>query len=116
MRIQTGARVVLSLVTAAAVVGVSAEAVAADRVGAAVGATSYSTRGTLLDVAAGPAGSAWAVGHTGSICNPRALILRWTGTAWKRMPGPRPAGSGLDGVAVGSARSAWAVGYTGGNV
>ena len=42
-----------------------------------------------------------------------SLILRWNGTAWKRVPSPTPAGgAALRGVAATSARSAWAVGDT----
>jgi len=57
---------------------------------------------------------AWAVGCTGCLrAKPETLILRWNGTAWKRVPSPNPADGGtLAGVAVTSARNAWAVGYT----
>jgi len=39
------------------------------------------------------------------------VILRWTGSAWKRVPAPERSGW-LLGVTVLSARSAWAVGDT----
>lgn len=61
--------------------------------------------------------SAWAVGQTGGVFGqrPKTLILRWNGTAWKRVPSPNPAEGGtLLGVAVTSARNAWAVGFTSG--
>jgi hypothetical protein len=51
-------------------------------------------------------------GCTGS--EPRALVLRWNGTAWKRVPSPTRAGaSELYGVTATSARNAWAVGAAG---
>jgi hypothetical protein len=119
MRTHVGARavrVLASLLMAAVVAGVSGAAVAADRAGPAVPAASLSFRGGLIDVAAASARSAWAVGRAGSICSPRTLILRWNGTAWKRVPSPRLAGSALDGVATSAARSAWAVGYADGGL
>jgi len=70
--------------------------------------------GTLYDLAVTSARSAWAVGQTGGVFGqrPKTLILRWNGTAWKRVPSPNAAtpGSWLGAVAVTSARSAWAVG------
>jgi hypothetical protein len=55
--------------------------------------------------------SAWAVGRTGTS---KTLILRWNGSAWKRVPSPTPTGGGnLRGVAATSARNAWAVGASG---
>jgi len=59
-------------------------------------------------VAATSASNAWAVGNTSS----GTLIVRWNGTAWKRVPSPGRAGSLLYGVAATSARNAWAVGDT----
>jgi hypothetical protein len=70
--------------------------------------------GTLYGLAVTSARSGWAVGQTGGVFSqrPRTLILRWNGTAWKRVPSPNAAtpGSWLGAVAVTSARSAWAVG------
>ena len=40
----------------------------------------------------------------------QTLIVRWNGTAWKKVPSPSPAGSTLYGVAATSASNAWAVG------
>ena len=71
-------------------------------------AASVTVSGGLSGVAATSASNAWAVGSTGS---PKALILRWNGTAWKQVPSPAPAGSRLSGVAATSASNAWAVGY-----
>ena len=72
---------------------------------------------TLYSVAATSAGNAWAVGWTASSTHTSTLIVRWNGTAWKRVPSPSPGKEGyLDGlnsVAATSARDAWAVGCTG---
>jgi hypothetical protein len=60
----------------------------------------------------------WAVGSSTSDqgADPQALILRWTGGAWRVVPapdlGPRPAH--LTGVSGIRADDVWAVGYTGG--
>jgi hypothetical protein len=70
--------------------------------------------GVLAGLAVTSAGSAWAVGLTGGVFGqrPKTLILRWNGTAWRRVPSPNAAtpGSWLGAVAVASARKAWAVG------
>ncbi len=72
----------------------------------------------LSGVAAVSAHRAWAVGCT-ALCflhseRPHTVILRWNGTAWKRVPSPRLAKTGaLNGVAASSARNAWAVGCAG---
>ena len=58
------------------------------------------------------AGSAWAVGFSGT--SDRALIEQWNGTTWKTVPSPSPTGSGLVSVAATSASNAWAVGGIGG--
>jgi hypothetical protein len=69
--------------------------------------------GSLHTVAATSARSAWAVGALGSGPGEKALILRWNGSVWKRVPSPAAAGdSFLAGVAAASAASAWAVGGT----
>jgi len=69
----------------------------------------------LYGVAVTSVRSAWAVGCTRCLsAKPGTLILRWNGTAWRRVPSPTPAGGGtLVGVAVTSARNAWAAGFTG---
>jgi hypothetical protein len=70
----------------------------------------------LYGVAVVSSRRAWAVGdysNSNSGTRARALILRWNGTAWKRVRSPNP-GSALDnltGVAATSASNAWAVGY-----
>ncbi len=69
----------------------------------------------LFGVAATSARSAWAVGVAGNPGSLRSqtLILRWTGTAWTRVPSPAPgAGGALNAVAATSARNAVAVGAT----
>jgi hypothetical protein len=65
--------------------------------------------GQLFGVAATSASNAWAVGQDAG--NGKTVILRWNGTAWKRVPSPVPAGGGaLYAVAATSASNAWAVG------
>jgi len=71
----------------------------------------------LLDVAAAPDGSAWAVGYTSNGSDNgtglSTVILRWNGTAWMRVPSPSPGPtSHLSSVTVISADSAWAIGVT----
>jgi hypothetical protein len=70
----------------------------------------------LFAVAATSARNAWAVGrYTDAQHASQTLILRWNGTAWRRVPSPDPGatGNGLFGVAATSAGNAWAVGqYT----
>ena len=66
--------------------------------------------GYLNGAAAVSADDAWAVGA--GMFN-RALIERWDGVAWRRVPSPDPGGGTvLNGVAAVSASSAWAVGGT----
>jgi hypothetical protein len=68
--------------------------------------------GQLFGVAATSASNAWAVGQ--DVGNGKTVILRWNGTAWKRVPSPTPAGGGsLYAVAATSASNAWAVGCAG---
>ena len=73
----------------------------------------------LSGVAAASRGSAWAVGDYYAGPGEDAdltLILRWSGTRWRRVPSPNPAGAGsgarnaLRGVAAQSPADAWAVG------
>src|SRR5215472_4972187 len=72
----------------------------------------------LSSVAATSASNAWAVGCTAfcflSSASPQTVILRWNGTAWKRVPSPGLAKVGaLNGIAATSASNAWAVGCAG---
>ena len=66
----------------------------------------------LFGVAATSARNAWAVGGTSiTDASSGTFILRWNGTAWKRVPSPSPhGGPNLYAVAATSARNAWAVG------
>ncbi len=65
--------------------------------------------GQLFGVAATSASNAWAVGQVSG--SGKTIILRWNGTAWKRVPSPTPKGGGaLYAVAATSASNAWAVG------
>jgi hypothetical protein len=76
-------------------------------------AASFTIGGSLVGVAATSANSALAVGYSGSLTSPKALVVRWNGTAWKQVPITAPAGSVLSSVAATSASNAWAVGQTG---
>jgi hypothetical protein len=73
---------------------------------------------TLVQVSAGPATSAWAVGYDGVPGNFRTLAERWNGSKWvlARSPSPSPLDNVLFGVAALSRVSAWAVGYDSPNV
>jgi len=66
-----------------------------------------------MQVSAGLAASAWAVGYHGGAGTFRALIQRWDGARWAVVPSPSP--SRFDNVLLGvdtlSRTSAWAVGY-----
>jgi hypothetical protein len=71
----------------------------------------------LSGVAATSTNNAWAVGYSAARgqapANHRALIMRWNGRAWTRVPSPQgsPALAGeLTAVAAASASDAWAVG------
>jgi hypothetical protein len=68
---------------------------------------------TLVQVSAGSAASAWAVGYHGGAGTFRTLIQRWDGARWAvvRSPSPSPFDNVLAGVATLSRASAWAVGY-----
>jgi len=68
--------------------------------------------GHFFGVAATSATNAWAVGVTYG-ASTKVFIARWNGSAWKHVPGPGAAGSGLNGVAATSSGNAWAVGYAG---
>jgi hypothetical protein len=67
----------------------------------------------LRGVAAITPSSAWAVGYAATGTSFQALIVRWNGSRWTRVPSPSPAGSSLSAVTATSARNAWAVGSTG---
>jgi hypothetical protein len=78
-------------------------------------ATSYSTAGQLVGVAAVSPSSAWAVGSAGA-SSQTVLMLHWNGTAWSRVTSPKvlngTAGR-LSAITVVSATDAWAVGSVG---
>jgi len=78
-------------------------------------AAAFTISGQLTGVAATSAGHAWAVGYTFTRRgNPgKTVIVRWNGTAWRRVPSPSPGtNASLSGVAATSSSNAWAVGYT----
>jgi hypothetical protein len=67
----------------------------------------------LTSLSATSPASALAVGGYSGTGNPgRTLVLRWSGSAWRRVPSPDPgpSGSTLYAVAASSAGNAWAVG------
>jgi hypothetical protein len=68
---------------------------------------------TLVQVSAGSATSAWAVGYAGGAGTFRTLIQRWDGARWAVVPSPSPSpfDNVLAGVATLSRASAWTVGY-----
>jgi len=70
----------------------------------------------LYSVAAVSASSAWAVGTWFGAGLDHALIERWNGRVWKRVPSPNPGGPSdtnlLSAVAARSSRSAWAAGFS----
>jgi hypothetical protein len=68
--------------------------------------------GVLDDVVATSARNAWAVGHFGSLSQPRTLIEHWNGKTWQRVR-VAPADGWLNGVAATSARDVWVVGFSG---
>src|SRR5215472_1776563 len=81
-----------------------------------VSGTGLGASGSLAGIAATSARNAWAVGYAGSAADSvgyggKALILRWTGSAWHSVRCPRPGiGSVLYAVTAVSPSSAWAVG------
>jgi hypothetical protein len=80
--------------------------------GASWTVTPTTTLGELFAVAGTSRTSAWAVGQVFTGQRDETLIMRWNGTAWKRVPSPNPGPSGtsLTSVAATSASNAWAVG------
>ena len=68
---------------------------------------------TLVQVSAGSASGAWAVGYHGGAGTFRTLTQRWDGARWAVVPSPSPSpfDNVLTGVATLSQTSAWAVGY-----
>lgn len=103
------------MVGGAEVAGVSgAAALVALAGGPAVRAAPSATSliAVLTGVAATSSRRAWAVGFTDEFGQAsRQVILRWEGSAWRRVGGLRPADATLTGVAAVSAADAWAVGY-----
>ena len=73
----------------------------------------------LNRVTTGPAGTAWAVGHScvsgcgTSSEDDKTLILRWNGSTWSQTPSPNTDRvTSLDDVAVAPDGTAWAVGVS----
>jgi hypothetical protein len=102
---------VLSLAVAGAIAGTGAALAGVPSAQPAT--TSYSVAGELFGVSATSAGSAWAVGCSGTsrLCN-HTLILRWNGRKWAPVLSPRPLTGVLTAVSAVSADNAWAVGDT----
>src|ERR1022692_4371143 len=101
----------VSVLLAGATTGL-ASGVAAAQLSFAGPAASLTVGGSLDGVAAWSPRSAWAVGHADGDRSSGTVILRWNGTAWKRVRSPSPAGGILNSVAVISAGRTWAVGCT----
>jgi len=74
---------------------------------------SRSAGNTLVQVSAGSATNAWAVGYSGGVGSFRTMIQRWNGSRWTvtRSPSPSSADNVLFGVDTLSRTDAWAVGY-----
>jgi len=72
---------------------------------------------TLVQVSAGSAASAWAVGYHGGAGTFRTLAERWNGARWAvvRSPNRSQFDNVLSGVDTLSRTSAWAVGYDNAN-
>jgi hypothetical protein len=83
---------------------------------------------TLTAIAAGPGGTAWAVGYyfADTKVDPAVFTLteRWNGRSWRQVPSPSPGGSVLSSadqsllqaVCVTSSSAAWSAGsYSSGN-
>jgi hypothetical protein len=68
---------------------------------------------TLVQVSAGSATNAWAVGYAGGVGSFRTLIQRWNGSRWTvtHSPSPSSADNVLFGADTLSRTDAWAVGY-----
>jgi hypothetical protein len=76
-----------------------------------------SANGDLYGVAAGPSGTAWAVGHSldeefpgGPVFTP--ISMRFNGKTWQKVPVPVPAHGDLSSVAFVPGGTAWALGDT----
>jgi hypothetical protein len=71
----------------------------------------------LYGAAALSSRDAWAVGESFKPGAGQSLVLRWDGTAWRRVASPSPRDAALYGVAATSPANAWAVGgYSGGTL
>ena len=66
----------------------------------------------LEGIAAGPGGTAFAVGDNNDTPGP-AISMRWTGKAWQQAPVSAPSGSQLNAVAFAPGGTAWAAGGIG---
>jgi hypothetical protein len=78
---------------------------------------SFSIHGGLYGATATSTRSTRAVGYAGSVCHTsKTLIVRWNGSARKRVPSPSPPSRGrasLTAVTATSADNAWAFGCAG---
>jgi hypothetical protein len=74
---------------------------------------SHTGGNTLVQVSAGSATNAWAVGYAGGPGAFRTMIQRWNGSRWAVMRSPSPSSldNALFGVDTLSPTNAWAVGY-----
>jgi hypothetical protein len=65
----------------------------------------------LYGIAAGPGGTAFAVGTNDDVVGP-PLSMKWTGKAWEKVTVSAPAGAGLNAVTFAPGGTAWAAGVT----
>src|SRR5690349_9283453 len=74
---------------------------------------SHTGGNTLVQVSAGSATNAWAVGYAGGPGAFRTMAQRWNGSRWAvtRSPSPSSLDNALLGVDTLSPTNAWAVGY-----
>jgi hypothetical protein len=76
---------------------------------------SFPEQGTyhwLNAIAAGPRGTAFALGPNTASAKGGVISIRWTGHAWVRAPAPAPASADPDTVALAPGGTEWAAGST----
>jgi hypothetical protein len=70
----------------------------------------------LYGIAAGPGGSAFAVGANENYPSSPPLSMKWIGRAWEKVTVSAPTGSGLSAVTFAPGGTAWAAGSAGGSL
>jgi hypothetical protein len=77
--------------------------------------TSFPVEGqyhALYGIAAGPGGTAFAVGANGNFPSSPPLSMKWTGRKWEKVTVSAPKGGGLNTVTFAPGGTAWAAGST----